>query len=78
VTTPPAAVTSWLRTQAAAFRLHQLSNPFSKPGPDGRQPTPEEDCMRWLVRALADGSCPGAAAAIEWVGKTRAGMREAA
>ncbi len=67
----PDAVTAWLTTQADQFRTYE-----HVPVYEGRQRR-DPALAEWVLRALADGSCAGAAAAIEWVDRVRA-SREAA
>lgn len=76
MTTLPAAITAWIHAQATAFRTHQLAAPFARTI-DGRHATPEEECVAWVLRALAVGGCPATDAVLEMVDRQRACAKEA-
>jgi hypothetical protein len=62
---------TWIRDVAARLRTHQLANRFSPH-------TPEQEAVRFVLKALAEGGCPATAAVLESIDRQRAGLKEAA
>ncbi len=62
---------SWIRDVAARLAVHQQTNRFSPH-------TPEQEAVRFVLKALAEGACPATAAVLEGIDRQRASMKEAA
>lgn len=63
-----ANIVTWLAGLADRYPQHEATLPAG--WPHNRDIT----WAMFVVRAMTDGSCPGAAAAVEWVDHVRAGM----
>lgn len=77
MTALPGHVTAWAHDVANRFRRHQAGDPFSR-SRNGRVVTPEEQCVEYVLAALAQGGCPATAAVLEEIDRRRAGLEEAA
>ncbi len=60
-------VTAWCAEVAARLRTHQRNNRYKNVA------DPEQEAVRFVLRALVEGWCPGTAGVLEEVDRMRAG-----
>ncbi len=56
---------AWVRDVAYRLRIHQSANRYTVADP-------EQEAVRFVLRALAEGGCPATAAVLEHVDRIRA------